>query len=154
MRLAEIDVNGVILNVIECDPSAVPDWAADYVDIGAAGGPGWTWDGTTVAPPPDPAPDRTAMRLSKRQVRLGLMAEGLIDPDEAVAWATTGVLPAAIETLVAALPALEQAQARVTLADFTEALRLDPMVPLLASVASPPLTDAQLDTFFTTYAQV
>ena len=152
MRLADVQ-NGIVVNVIEADPANVPAWAAGFVDMGDQGGPGWLWDGASFTAPPQ-VPDRVAMRLSKRQVRLGLLAEGLITDTEAVAWATSGALPTAIEAMVVALPAAQQAPARITLADFTEALRLDPMVALLAAVATPPLDDAALDTFFTTYASV
>ena len=153
MRLAEI-VNGIVANVIEADPGNIPDWAAGFVDIGADGGPGWLWDGTTATPPPDNslAEARAAMQLSKRQVRLGLLAQGLITEAEAVAWATSGALPAAIEAMVLALPTDAQAAARITLADFTVAYRTDPMVALLAAAVTPPLDDTALDQFFTACA--
>lgn len=151
MRLAEIDVNGVILNVIECDPSAVPDWAADYVDIGAAGGPGWTWDGTTVAPPPDPAPDRTTMTLSFAQLLIGLVAEGWISEAEGDAW-LAGTLPAGVLALIATMPQASQFAARARAIKPSYIVRLDPLVIQLAQAQGK--SDAELDTFFLAYAQV
>lgn len=99
-------------------------------------------------------PDRASMRLSPRQVRIGLMTSGIITAAEAVAWAVNRTLPAAIDTKVSSLPEPEQSKARITLADFTVAERLDPMVALMATAAVPPLDDAQLDAFFMTYSQV
>lgn len=54
MRLAEIE-NGVVVNVIEVNPSAVPDWAADW-PVTEEAGPGWLWDGESFAPPVTPPP--------------------------------------------------------------------------------------------------
>ncbi|MCB1366504.1 MAG: hypothetical protein KDK00_01965 [Rhodobacteraceae bacterium] len=151
MRLADIDANGVILNVIECDPSAVPDWAAGLVDIGAAGGPGWTWDGTTVAPPPDPAPDRTTMTLSFAQLLIGLVAEGWITEAEGDAW-LAGTLPAGVLALIATMPQAAQFAARARAIKPSYIVRLDPLVIALAQAQGK--SDAELDTFFLTYAQV
>ena len=57
MRLAQI-VGGVVVNVIKVDGAvARPDWCADWPEIGDTGGPGWTYDGTSFAPPaPETAP--------------------------------------------------------------------------------------------------
>lgn len=106
-----------------------------------------------------PAPDRAAMKLSRRQVIIGLTREGLITEAEALAWSTADALPLAIETLILSMPADQQTEARVTLMTFVEALRLDPMVAMLADAASKPpdgaaLDDAALDAFFATYSQI
>ena len=74
MRLAQIE-DGVVVNVIEVDPAALPDWAQGWPEAGAAG-PGWSWDGEvfTPPPPPDPAEARTAaiarVNAQAGQVRL------------------------------------------------------------------------------------
>lgn len=152
MRLAEIDANGLILNVIEADQR--PDWALDWPEIGTAAGPGWSLiAGEFVAPAePDPAAARAAMSLTRRQVIIGMAMEGLISHAEGVALAATGVAPAAVETMLSAMPEPDQTAARITLASFTTAYRLDPMVQLFQAAGG--LTDAQMDAFFAAYAAV
>ena len=95
---------------------------------------------------------RAAMQLTRRQVLTGLVLEGLISGPEAVAPANEP--PAAIETLFAAMPEPQQTIARITWANFTVAYRLDPLIPVIATAATPPLDDAALDAFFTAYAAV
>lgn len=95
---------------------------------------------------------RAAMQLTRRQVLTGLVLEGLITGPEALAPAS--VPPAAIETLFAAMPDPQQTIARITWANFTVAYRLDPLIPVIAAAATPPLDDAALDAFFTAYAAV
>lgn len=107
-----------------------------------------------VAPTPDPDEARAAMQITRRQVMIGLAAEGLISAQEAVAAATTGAAPAQIEAIFAAMPEPQQTTARITWGSFTVAYRLDPMIPLIAAAANPPLDDAALDAFFTTYAAI
>lgn len=62
MRLAQI-FDSTVVNVIEVDPEAIPDWAEGWPEAGAAG-PGWLWDGANFTPPPEPvvelAPARAA----------------------------------------------------------------------------------------------
>jgi hypothetical protein len=41
MRLAQV-VDGVVVNVIEVDPAAVPDWCEDWPEAGNCG-PGDAW---------------------------------------------------------------------------------------------------------------
>ena len=122
---------------------------------------GWvSGDGFSIVEVPDPTPPaptlaelRAGMRLSRRQMLIALASEGLITSAEAVAWASSNTLPAPIEAMVTALPTPgAQMAARITLATFTVAERLDPMVPMLAAVAPVPLTDLELDAFFTGYA--
>lgn len=54
MRLAQV-VSGVVVNVIEVDPSGVPDWAEGW-PVAETAGPGWTFDGDTFSPPDPPPP--------------------------------------------------------------------------------------------------
>lgn len=76
MRLAQIE-NGIVVNVIEADPAAIPEWAADWPEAVEAG-PGWLWDGGGFAPPPEADPaealaaERAGMRCSPLQGRLAL----------------------------------------------------------------------------------
>lgn len=62
MRLAEVDA-GIVVNVIEVDPAAVPDWAAGWPEAGEAG-PGWTWDGEAFTPPPEPETPLSEVRAA------------------------------------------------------------------------------------------
>lgn len=151
MRLAEIDANGVVLNVSEVDPGSVPDFAAGFVDIGDEGGPGWLWDGQALTPPPDPVPDRAAMRLSFAQLLIGLVAEGWITEAQGDAW-LAGVLPAPVSALIATLPQQARFPARARAQRPSEVLRTDPLVTALAMAQGK--TDAELDAFFLTYAAI
>ncbi|AWD21625.1 hypothetical protein [Fuscovulum blasticum] len=71
MRLAEIET-GVVVNVIEVDPQAVPDWAGGWPEI-TEGGPGWMWDGGNFAPPPGPDA-ATLLAQAQAAARLRLTA--------------------------------------------------------------------------------
>lgn len=103
-------------------------------------------------PPPDLTAARARMTLSRRQLLIGLAAEGWITADEAVAAATSGVMPAAVTAVVATLPPAEQVAARITWAAMSVAQRLDPLVELLAVAQG--VSAAQLDAFFVTYAVI
>ena len=152
MRLAQIE-DGIVVNVIEVDPAAIPDWAADWPEAGDAG-PGWTWDGESFSPPPDPEPpepDRGAMTLTFAQLMIGLVSEGWITEAEGDAW-LDGTLPAPVLGLIATLPEAEQFPARARAKRMFEAARLDPLVIGLAQAEGK--TDAELDAFFLTYSQV
>lgn len=156
MRLAEIDA-GVVRNVIEvADDQPRPDWCADWPEMGDAGGVGWLWDGTTFTAPAEAAPDlagmRAGMTLTRRQVIIGMVSEGLISETEGIALAATGAAPAAVDAMIATMPADQQAAARITLAAFTVAYRLDPMTALFQQAGG--MTDEQMDAFFTAYAAV
>lgn len=105
-----------------------------------------------VPPAVDPNETRAAMQLTRRQVLTGLVLEGLITSAEATAPANEP--PAAIEALFAAMPEPQQTIARITWANFTVAYRLDPLIPVIAAAATPPLDDAALDAFFTAYRAV
>lgn len=101
---------------------------------------------------PDMAALRASMTLTRRQVIIGMVSEGLISEAEGIAMAATGAAPASVEALIAAMPPGEQAAARITLAAFTTAYRLDPMTALFQQAGG--MTDAEMDAFFTAYAAV
>lgn len=105
-------------------------------------------------PAPDPADRRAGMVLTRHQVLTGMLADGLITPDEGVAASTLRVPPAAVEAIMAAMPQPAQSLARMKFANFAEAHRTDPMVAMFAAAATPPLTDAQMDDFFTRHAAI
>lgn len=102
--------------------------------------------------PPSAADLRAQMVLTRRQVIIGMALEGLITHADGVALAATGVAPPAVEAMLAAMPEPNQTAARITLASFTVAYRLDPMVALFQAAGG--LTDEQMDAFFTGYAAV
>ncbi|MDP2062400.1 MAG: hypothetical protein Q8J98_04760 [Phaeovulum sp.] len=90
--------------------------------------------------------------LSRRQVFIGLVASGLATAQEVLAISASGTVPAVIEAAFAAMPEPQQSYARITLAEFTVAQRLDPTTLLLQAAAG--LTDAELDAFFVEFAKV
>lgn len=106
-----------------------------------------------VAPPP-PSPEslRPAMQLTRRQVFIGMAASGLITAPEAIAAASIGKPPATVEAAFLLMPAADQTAARITFGAFQTAYRDDPMTALFQVTAK--MTDAQMDTFFTTYAAI
>jgi len=93
---------------------------------------------------------RATMTLSRRQLLIGMVSERLISRAEAMAPPHTP--PAAIEVMFSRLPEPQQTAARITWATFSEARRLDPLVPMIAKVAPVAMDDAAIDQFFTTYA--
>lgn len=101
-------------------------------------------------PVPVPTPEdirATIPPLTRRQVFIALHRLGLITAPEAVAAAATGVVPAALEPVFAALPEPDQTDARVTFAAFQMAYRLDPMTAMIGAVGG--LTDDQIDAIWT-----
>lgn len=106
-------------------------------------------------PVPEPSPEeiRAAIPpLTRRQVFIALHRLGLITATEAVAAAATGVVPATLEPLFAALPEPDQTDARVTFAAFQMAYRLDPLTAMIAAAAD--MTDEQIDAIWTGFASV
>ena len=104
---------------------------------------------------PEPSPEdmRAAIPpLTRRQVFIALHRLDLISASEAVAAAATGVVPAALEPLFAALPEPDQTDARVTFAAFQMAYRLDPMTAMIAASAN--LSAAEIDAIWTRIASV
>jgi hypothetical protein len=71
--------------------------------------------------------------ISRRQLLLGLAAEGLITGEEALAAAQSGAVPAAVEVIFAGLPQADQLGARLTWAAMSQAERRNPLVGLMAT---------------------
>lgn len=131
------------------DTGAAFDVAALDAEIRAAGGI------ADYVPPEISQNDiRAAMQLTRRQVMIGLVSEGLITTQEAIAAASNGTAPASLEAIFAAMTEPDQTAARITWGSFTVAYRLDPMIPIIAAAAQPPLDDAALDAFFSAYAAI
>ena len=103
------------------------------------------WAANAAAPPRVPA------EITFRQLLIGLVAEGWITEAEGDAW-LAGTIPAAASALVASLPEAQRFAARASIIRPSVILRADPLVAALAVAESK--TEADLDTFFITYAQV
>lgn len=139
MRLAQIE-GGIVVNVIEVDPAAVPDWAADWPEAGEAG-PGWLWDGEGFAPPPeietDPvealAAERAGMVCSRFQAKAALHLAGLLP---------------SVEAAIANADPLTQ----LAWAEAVEYSRHSPAILALAGVLE--LTDEQVDDLFRAAMQI
>ena len=106
MRLAQMYGDKVV-NVIEVDPEAVPDWAAGWPEAGDAG-PGWVMADGALVPPPEADPqavlaaERAAMVCSRLQGRLVLgeatcAAIDAMAADPATPWAMRQTIANAIE---------------------------------------------------------
>lgn len=137
MRLAKID-GGIVVNVIEVDPAAVPDWAADWPEAAEAG-PGWLWDGEEFTPPPETDPaealaaERESMVCSRFQAKAALHSAGL--------------LPAVEAAIAQADPVTQLAWA-----EAVEYRRNSPTI--LALAAALELSDEQVDDLFRTAMQI
>lgn len=90
--------------------------------------------------------------LTRRQLLLGLAAEGLITGEEALAAAQSGAVPAAVEAIFAGLPAPEQLAARITWAAMSQAERGNTLVGLMASAHG--ISPAALDALWAGWAQL
>ena len=90
--------------------------------------------------------------LTRRQVFIGMADAGLITAPEAIASASVGTPPAAVEAAFLAMPSAQQTPARITFGAFQVAYRNDPMTELFRTTAG--MTPTQMDAFFTTYAAV
>lgn len=95
---------------------------------------------------------RSRMRLSFTQLLIGLVTEEWITQAEGTAWLINRTPPAPVTGLIAQLPADQQFAALARAVAPSEVLRLDPLVVSLGAVEGK--TDAELDTFFTTYSHV
>lgn len=106
---------------------------------------------------PDPTPEevlagqRANMRLSFAQMMIGLVAEGWITEEEGRAWLKKTV-PAAVEALIATLPAGQRFAALARATDPSYITRNDPLLVALATAEGK--TEGQIDAFFLTYANV
>lgn len=92
---------------------------------------------------------RAAMSLTFAQLLIGLVAEGWISEAEGEGW-LMGQLPAPVLALIASLPQRQRFVARARASRPSVVLRADPLVVALGAAQGK--TDAELDTFFTTYA--
>ena len=94
---------------------------------------------------------RAAMRLTRVQTMLMLVENAFITETEMVASQTS--LPAALQPVLAQMPAAQRVEVEVRWLNFQEAFRNDPLIAIFASIPNPVLTDEQLDALFEVYAQ-
>jgi len=151
MLYARIDA-GVVAEIIEGTDVPIaerfhPDIVAACVVVpdGSAVAEGWGWDGAAFAPlvaevvvPVVPA------SITRSELLLGLAGAGLITDEEALAAATTGVVPAAVDEVFDKLPAAQALAARIKWAAMVVAEREHPLIGALidAGLATPAEVDA------------
>lgn len=145
MRIAKIE-NGVVVQVLVYpEGSDIPEGWMDGTNASV----GWTYeDGVFVPPPPEPLP---VPDLTFAQLLIGLVTEGWITEAEGEAW-LGGILPDPVLALISTLPAEQQFAAKARAIRPSTVVRSDPLVSLLGQAQGK--TEAELDTFFRTYAQV
>ena len=144
MKFAVVE-NGIVTNMVIADAALEANWVqTDEAGIG------WLYDGATFSAPPEkPAPVPASMSFA--QLLIGLVAEAWITEAEGEAW-LVGTLPAPLLALINSLPASEQFAAKARAIRPSEVLRSNALVVALGAATGK--TEAQIDTFFRTYAQV
>lgn len=85
------------------------------------------------------------------QLLIGLVSERWITEADGEGW-LTGTLPAAITAVIDTLPPEHRFAAKARALRPSEVLRSDPLVAAMGTAAGK--TEAEIDTFFRTYAQV
>lgn len=132
----------------------------DSVEIVVVEEGGDRWDeflGMSIDPfvPPPAIPPSEPVELipdlTFAQLLIGLVAETWITEAEGVAW-LQGTVPAAVQALIATLPAAQRFAALARATRPSVVVRADPLVNALAAAQSK--TTEELDAFFTTYSEV
>jgi hypothetical protein len=128
MKLAQID-GGIVVNVAEVDPSAVPDFMADWVETEEAG-PGWTWTEEGGFAPPEQVEKTVPVPavVSRLQARLALLGAGLL------------------QTVEDHIAASGDAMLQLVWAEATEWRRDSPTIATIAAALS--LSEDQVDELF------
>jgi hypothetical protein len=166
MKVYQTDYSGFYVGPVFADPDPLDagNWlipAGCVTDAPPALGEGQraqfsggAWVVVDPAPTPEPEPEpqpAPVPNLSFAQLMIGLVSEGWITTAEGEAW-LTGTLPAPVLTLIGTLPAAQQFPAKARALRPTVVERTDPLVSALGAAQGK--TDAQLDTFFRTYAAI
>lgn len=92
---------------------------------------------------------RSRMSLSFAQLMIGLVTEQWITEVEGESW-LAGTLPNAVLLVIDGLPADQRFAAKARALRPSEVLRSDPLVAAMGTAAGK--TEAEIDTFFQTYA--
>lgn len=112
---------------------------------------GWHWNGSSFIAPVIPSPVPEA--ITPRQFFIQSAISGYITQDEALAAATTGVVPPEILTILqASLSPPQLFAAQVSWARMTLILRDDPLTSIIAQGLG--ITSAQMDAFFVAASQI
>ena len=140
---------------VEVEPPQIPEGQMAVWQSGA-----WSVipvpdEGVTEPPQPTPeeilAAERAAMRVSFAQLMIGLVTEAWITEAEGEAW-LVGTLPFAVLTVIDSLPEGQRFAAKARALRPSEVLRADPLVVAMGTAAGK--TEAEIDSFFQTYAGV
>jgi hypothetical protein len=113
---------------------------------------GSTYDAATdtFTPPPAPPPAPPVIPdITFAQLLIALVGAQWITEAEGEAW-LAGALPAAVQAVIALLPAPERFAAKARALRPSAVVRADPLVNALAAAQGK--TPAQMDAFFTTAA--
>lgn len=137
-----IALGGLPYHVIEGDPL--------FSDVSAAA------EGVELPPEPGPqappAPPPPPLTLTARQFLIGLASAGFITPAEALAAATVGTVPAAIDAVFGQMAPADALAARITWAKMTTVSRNHPLVEAAAAAAGRTADD--IDLFFAQAVQI
>ena len=95
--------------------------------------------------------ERMNLKLSFAQLLIGLVTEQWITEAEGETW-LAGTLPLVVLTVIDSLPEGQRFAAKARALRPSEVLRADPLVTAMGAAAGK--TEAEIDTFFRTYAQV
>lgn len=104
---------------------------------------------------PSPAPIRPAEvppSVSRRQFFQAAAHLGVITEDDALSVMTTGALPAALASAIAALPSNQQFPAKMAVVGAQDFVRVNPIMAAIAAAMDK--TDADLDALFTLAASL
>ncbi len=126
-----------------------PDIVAACVVVpeGSAVAEGWGWDGAAFVPPvAEVVVPVVPASITRSELLLGLAGAGLITGAEAMAAATTGAVPAAIDEVFDKLPAAEALAARIKWATMAVAERDHPLIGML--IDADLATAAEVDALF------
>ena len=120
-----------------------PDDLSGIVEVGDDVVADWLLvDGEFVAPPPAPPP--VPIAITVRQFALEAKARGLMPQAEAVAFVSVRAIPAAIQAVLATMPAEARDEAEITVA---AALEFDRHHPLTLAIADAMRGDDPLEMF-------
>ncbi|UYO50340.1 hypothetical protein KQX64_07130 [Rhodopseudomonas palustris] len=111
-------------------------------------------EGREFADPPDIDPVLPAPMITRKQLIIGLLTDGFITPEEAMAAAQTGAVPAVIQEIYDAQISdpVEKAKAVVTWASMRDVLRRDPLTLLIQQDRG--MTDAEVDVMWNRWASL
>lgn len=108
-------------------------------------------DGEEVIDLTGPQPPAIPEQMTFAQLLIGLVAENWISEAEGEAW-LTGVVPAAVSSLIASLPEGQRFAALARASRPSVMMRSDPLVAAMADMQDK--SQVEMDDFFSTYSAV